>query len=75
MLDTARDTDGDWVKIGLDEPYWGVVSDDRYAQRNIDDAAINEFYASGQEEIDALVGKVSQMFGGWRTAARALDFA
>ena len=74
MLDTARDTDGDWVKIGLEEPYWGVVSDDRYAQRNIDDAAINEFYASGQEEIDALVGKVSQMFGGWRTAARALDF-
>jgi len=74
MLDTARDTDGDWVKIGVDEPYWGVVSHERYARRNISEAAIGEFYASGQGEIDALVDKVSQMFGAWRTPASALDF-
>ena len=74
MLDTARDTDTDWVKIGLDEPYWGVISAERYARRNLDDAAMDEFYTSGQAEIDALVGKVSQTFGAWKTASNALDF-
>jgi SAM-dependent methyltransferase len=74
MPDRVRNTDRDWVKIGVEDPYWGVLSDDRYTRPNINDATISEFYQSGQSEIDAVVGKASELFGQWKTPTSALDF-
>jgi SAM-dependent methyltransferase len=74
MSDNARKTDDDWLRIGLEEPYWGVLTDDRFARRNIDAAAISEFYSSGQSDMEALVAQVSRLFGPWKTSSNALDF-
>jgi len=74
MSGAVRDTDDDWREIGAKEPYWGVLSDDRFAQRNIDAAAIDEFYASGRSDIDTLVERASALLGPWRKPAHALDF-
>jgi SAM-dependent methyltransferase len=38
-----------WTKLGEADPYWSVLTDDKYRSRAIDDAAIDEFRASGEQ--------------------------
>jgi SAM-dependent methyltransferase len=71
---TVRDTDADWRRIGEAQPYWGVLSGERYRTENIDEAALNDFYGSGQGDIQAVVERASRFLGAWPAPRRALDF-
>ncbi len=42
-----------WSKLGKEEPYWSVLTDDTFRAETIDDATIEAFYASGAEEVEA----------------------
>lgn len=42
-----------WSRLGREEPYWSVLTDDTFRAEGIDDATIEAFYASGAEEVEA----------------------
>ncbi len=44
-------SDDAWKKIGQNDPYWGVVTHDKYRAENIDEKLVNEFFSSGEEYI------------------------
>jgi len=47
-----RDTDQDWNAIGKAEPFFGVLSADRYRTAQLTDERIAEFYRSGVDDIE-----------------------
>jgi SAM-dependent methyltransferase len=68
-----RETDQDWTLIGEDEPFYGVLSQEKFLRRNLTPEALEEFWRSGVEEMDYLAGRIRRHFGDYRPAA-ALDF-
>jgi SAM-dependent methyltransferase len=56
------DTDKAWQKWGRDDPYYGVLADDRFGAARIADSR-NDFFASGHVTITALIGQFEQHFG------------
>lgn len=51
---------GQWSRLGEDDPYWGVLTDDRYKSSQIDDVALAEFRESGRETaslVEAAIGR------------------
>ena len=68
-----RDTDTDWRIISETEPYFGILANDSYLQKNLTSERIDAFYESGVQDIVSVVGKLRSMFGDF-TPKRALDF-
>ena len=68
------DTDRDWEHFGHTDPYWAVVTKERFHRENLDDRALAEFYASGEQYVAwALETIRTHLDAGFRPA-RALDF-
>lgn len=42
-----------WAKLGKAEPHWSVCTADKFRQENLQDH-LNEFYGSGNDEIDLI---------------------
>jgi 2-polyprenyl-3-methyl-5-hydroxy-6-metoxy-1,4-benzoquinol methylase len=57
-------TDKDWEKWGADNPFHGVLSDDKFLDKDIDKQAVKEFYNSGKADIDGVIKIISQINGG-----------
>jgi SAM-dependent methyltransferase len=68
-----RNTDLDWIRIGEEEPYHGVLSHERFLTRNLTPEVLADFWRSGEEEIHYLVSVATQHFGAFEPR-RALDF-
>ena len=68
-------TDGarDWTLVGAREPYFGVVSAPRFRAAALDGRAIEEFYASGQADIDRARAWCVEDLGAAPEGGRALD--
>ncbi|HZT36577.1 MAG TPA: class I SAM-dependent methyltransferase [Bryobacteraceae bacterium] len=69
----AYDTDGDWRDIAARQPFFGVLTDDRFRTENLSDAVVEEFYASGRSEVAAIVQRIEALERPFRPE-RALDF-
>jgi SAM-dependent methyltransferase len=48
LLDHIRNV---WARYGREEPYWSVLVDKRYRMDVIEEASVDEFFASGEEEV------------------------
>jgi trans-aconitate methyltransferase len=68
-----RDTQVDWQEIGATEPWYGVLSAEKYLKANLNAAAIEDFYEQGRGEIDEVVQTFGQHFGSFRPS-RGVDF-
>lgn len=51
-------TDRDWEKWGAVDPYFGVVSDDRFRKSNLDQGARADFFASGERHVADLLARL-----------------
>ncbi len=40
-----------WEAYGRQEPYFGVLTRERFLRRNLDEAARAEFFASGERHV------------------------
>lgn len=69
-----RDTDQDWDYIGNTNPYWGVLSHDRFLSARIDDADLQDFFATGDDHIRAVFSTIESSFSTGFRPKRALDF-
>jgi trans-aconitate methyltransferase len=68
-----RDTNLDWLKIGASEPWWGVLTTEKFLKANLTPAIIEEFYQSGVSEMREIAESLSDRFGAFKPAI-GLDF-
>lgn len=68
-----RDTNKDWNIIGDVEPYFGVLTDQRYLKKNITPQLIDEFYLSGVEYVDHTLDTLQGLSSAF-SPKTALDF-
>ncbi len=71
---SPRDTDADWRAIAETEPYWAVLSADAYRGTELDPAARNAFFGSGEHQIAALMGFAKRHLDPAFAPRRVLDF-
>jgi SAM-dependent methyltransferase len=69
----TRDTDADWREIGASEPFWGVLTEDRFRRDRMDQVAKQAFYSTGIADIEFVLSRVQPMIPRFRPP-RALDF-
>ena len=70
----VRDTDDDWRKVARDDPYWGVLSSEKFKVENLDDQGKAEFFQSGEDLIGKLFGFIQVYIRKDFSPKRSLDF-
>jgi SAM-dependent methyltransferase len=68
-----RDTDRDWAIIGEEEPYFGVLTAERFKREHLDDQARAEFFRFGESDIAHFIDRMRASFGPFEPHS-ALDF-
>lgn len=63
----------DWKIFGDVDPYFGVLANDRFRAGKIDEAALDDFFASGVDHVDKVMDVMTRTFGA-RPQGTALDF-
>src|SRR6266478_6654761 len=67
-------SDRAYDSVGETEPYFGVISLDRYLSANLDAAALSEFFASGEAQVAQVLAMIRARFAADFKPRRALDF-
>jgi ubiquinone/menaquinone biosynthesis C-methylase UbiE len=67
-------TDKEWEEFGKDDPYFGVLTSDKYHKSNLTDEGREDFFKSGFSYIDEVIEKVRLHIDPDFTIKRALDF-
>lgn len=67
-------TDKHWKKWGAENPYFGVISDDKYRKENLTSEVLEEFFTSGVEHVNYILGLINKNFEGNFTPNSVLDF-
>jgi cyclopropane fatty-acyl-phospholipid synthase-like methyltransferase len=68
------DTDKEWEIYGKDDPYFGVITHDKFHKCNLTDENKEEFFRSGSIYIDNVLKKIRQHIDPTFTIKEALDF-
>lgn len=66
-------SDKQWEKWGKTNPYYGVLSDDKFRGKSINDDAIEAFFKSGEAYISSVIAVVTNFKKDF-TPKRVLDF-
>ena len=70
----ARDTDKDWQRVAMDEPYWGVISADDFLKNKLNEKAREQFFRSGEQYVAHLLAMIrAHLVPGFKPQ-RVLDF-
>jgi SAM-dependent methyltransferase len=67
-------TDKDWEKFGSLEPYFGVLSDNKYHRNNLTNEVKEEFFLSGYQHINFVIEAVRKYVDDDFTFRKAIDF-
>ena len=67
-------TDTEWEKWGRQDPYFGVITADRFRSDRLNDEALAEFFASGEHHVDGVMRSCGTYFGAAFAPKRILDF-
>lgn len=67
-------TDREWEKYGRDEPYFGVLAEDRFRGTRLAGEKKKEFFESGRACVDDVLNKVRRKIDPDFSVRRALDF-
>lgn len=69
-----RNTDNDWRKVAEKEPYWGVLSVDRFRGRNLSQADLDVFFETGEQYLRYVLDVIRKFHDPEFKIDRALDF-
>lgn len=69
-----RDTDREWEKFGKNDPYYGVITHEKYRKSKLTDESKAEFFKSGYEYIDGVLKNIRKYVDPDYSVGRALDF-
>ncbi len=67
-------TDKDWERWGAEDPYFGVLSSDRFRKNRLDETVKKEFFATGSNHIERVFWLINKNFNQAFQPNRALDF-
>jgi SAM-dependent methyltransferase len=67
-------TDKDWEKWGATDPYFGVLSSERFHANKVDAEAKRDFFLSGEEHVEYLLATIRNNFDAEFIPRNALDF-
>src|SRR4051812_38723286 len=67
-------TDGDWEHFAQNDPYFYVVTEEKYKNANLNKDSIAEFYARGQSHIERVLRVLNDHFGPSERPRVSLDF-
>jgi SAM-dependent methyltransferase len=51
LLGLVDDPDESWRRFGKEDPYFGVLTAERFRKENLDEAALSDFFASGEHHV------------------------
>jgi SAM-dependent methyltransferase len=67
-------TDKDWEKWGRDDPYFGVLSNEKYRAGSLSDENLSAFFATGEAHVRMVIGQIRKHFMMEFKPESALDF-
>lgn len=68
------DTDAQWDEFGKNEPYYGVLTEDKFRTINLTDDRKEEFFRSGYQYVDRVLQTIREHIDPNYTIKIALDF-
>src|SRR5262245_55841332 len=71
---TAMNTDKAWEYFGYHEPYFAVLTQDKFMREKLGEDAKREFFATGDRYVASLLSTVAERLGPRFRPTRALDF-
>src|SRR5882762_1792622 len=69
-----NDSNSDWERFGRDEPYFGVLLDEKFRLRNLTPQALEEFFASGEAHVERVFRTIVRHLDPDFAPATALEF-
>ncbi|MCB1705677.1 MAG: class I SAM-dependent methyltransferase [Halioglobus sp.] len=69
-----ENSDDDWETYGAENPYWGVMSNEKFLAENLDDQAMADFWASGEHDIDTVFQTIERHVDPGFQPRQVLDF-
>jgi SAM-dependent methyltransferase len=66
--------DGAWEQWGSRDPYYGVLTDERYRKNNLSPEVLEEFFLSGEKHIQKILHNVRSHIDANFSPRRAIDF-
>tara|TARA_R110002049_G_scaffold37818_4_gene118350 strand:+ start:3405 stop:4142 length:738 start_codon:yes stop_codon:yes gene_type:complete len=69
-----ENSDRDWETYGAENPYYGVISNEKFLTENLSDESKAEFWQSGQSDIDVVFQNIKKHIDPDFQPAQALDF-
>ena len=73
-MSSERDTDSDWNQLGEVDPFWAVITDERFRAGRMDAPAREAFYQSGVLDIDHFHTALMRHFSAPDHFESCLDF-
>jgi SAM-dependent methyltransferase len=67
-------TDRDWEKWGSSDPYFGVLSTNRFRQKHLSEETREEFFETGEEHVRMILETLRRVFDPEFTPGKILDF-
>jgi SAM-dependent methyltransferase len=74
MLKKTLSSDREWEKFGASDPYYGVVSHDRFKAGNTDQTTRDDFFSSGEAHVTQCFSVIKKELDANFEPRRALDF-
>ena len=68
------DPDESWREFGRSDPYFGVLSTERFRAGNLDEGALREFFAGGESHVADVLDTFARHLGRNIAKGDALDF-
>jgi len=69
-----RDTDTEWERLGATDPYFGVLTHEKYRTAHLTEATREQFFRSGEEHLAEVMSSVTRHLSRDFAPGRALDF-
>lgn len=63
-----------WKQFGKEDPYYGVLSEEKYKSQNITEEGLAEFFASGESFVQETDDMMARLFGMSLSDRSILDF-
>jgi SAM-dependent methyltransferase len=67
-------TDRDWEYFGSTDPYFAVLTDEKFRTANLTEEALAEFFRSGERDFDGALTTAREFLDASFSPKRALDF-
>lgn len=68
------DPDADWERFAVTDPYWAVLTEDKYRGSVITPAALSDFFRSGEQHVSLLFQIIRSRLDPAFSPVRAMDY-